>query len=233
MESDQDINTRENAGIVVFSAVQDSMCSECEEELGKGRFLRVEKGKPLCIECADVDHLVFLPRGDAALTRRSKKYSELSAVVLKFSRARHRYERQGLLVEQEALERAEMECADDEPDRKAARERAAVYREQADKEYVTRFSNEIGIRYPGCPAAEAKSIAEHACRKYSGRVGRSAAAKVFDTTAIDLAVKAHIRHEHTRYDSFLSKGWERTEARQAIAEELEGVVAKWRGASHE
>jgi len=38
------------------------------------------------------------------LTRRSGKYSTLSAVVLKWSRARKHYERQGLLVEESALQ---------------------------------------------------------------------------------------------------------------------------------
>jgi hypothetical protein len=36
---------------------------------------------PLCLTCADLDHLVFLGAGDAALTRRAKKASTLSAVV--------------------------------------------------------------------------------------------------------------------------------------------------------
>jgi hypothetical protein len=34
-------------------------------------------------------------------------------VVLKWSRARNRYERQGLLVEEQALEKAEEECLAD------------------------------------------------------------------------------------------------------------------------
>jgi hypothetical protein len=63
--------------------------------------------------CADMDHLVFLPSGDAALTRRAKTNSRLSAVVVRFSRARKRYERQGILVEEDALERAEQECLAD------------------------------------------------------------------------------------------------------------------------
>ena len=46
------------------------------------------------------DHLVFLARGDVALTRRAGKYSTLRAVVLRFSRSRKRYERQGILVEE-------------------------------------------------------------------------------------------------------------------------------------
>jgi hypothetical protein len=44
------------------------------------------------------------------MTRRARKNSVLSAVVLKWSRARKRYERQGVLVESEAAENAEQEC---------------------------------------------------------------------------------------------------------------------------
>jgi hypothetical protein len=54
--------------------------------------------------CADLDHLEFLPSGDAAVTRRASKYSKLKAVVLQWSRTRQRYERQGILVETEAIE---------------------------------------------------------------------------------------------------------------------------------
>jgi len=213
--------------IVVFSIINPSVCSDCGAELTRGSFLKMEKQKALCLECADLDHLVFLQRGDVALTRRSRKYSNLSAVVVKFSRSRRRYERQGLLVESEALARAENECAGDEAERKISRERAVVVRERADKEYITQFATEIRLRYPGCPAAEAEFIAEHACQKYSGRVGRSSAAKVFDAEAIELAVRAHVRHVHTHYDRLLSKGWERIEARSAVAEQLDQVVSEW------
>jgi hypothetical protein len=47
---------------------------------------------------------VFLPAGDAALSRRARKASTLSAVVVRFSRPRKRYERQGILVEPKARE---------------------------------------------------------------------------------------------------------------------------------
>jgi hypothetical protein len=119
---------------------------------------------------------------------------------VKFSRSRRRYERQGLLVEPEALARAESECAGDQADRKLTRERAVVVRERADKEYVKQFAKEIRLHYPGCPAAEAEFISEHAGQKYSGRVSRSSAAKTFDAEAIQLAVRAHVRHVHTNYD---------------------------------
>src|SRR5947209_18333828 len=61
--------------IVVFSVVRDSKCTECGAELWKGSLLRLEQEKALCIDCADLGHLEFLPTGDAALTRRSSKYS--------------------------------------------------------------------------------------------------------------------------------------------------------------
>jgi hypothetical protein len=217
----------QNNEIVVFSIINPSVCSECGAELTKGRFLKMEKEKPLCLECADLDHLVYLQKGDVALTRRSRKYSNLSAVVVRFNRSRHRYERQGLLVESEALIRAEKECEDDAADRKIAREHAVVFRERADKKYIAQFSIQIRMQYPGCPAQEAEAIADHACQKYSGRVGRSSAAKAFDAKTIELAVKAHVRHKHTYYDQLLMKGWERTEARSAITEKLDQVMREW------
>ena len=213
--------------IIVFLVTKPSICSDCGTELISGDLLKMENKKQLCLECADLDHLVFLKSGDAALTRRSKNYSNLFAVVKKFSASRKRNERQGLLVESEALERAKKECADDEPDRKIARERAAVVRVQTDKNYVVQFSKQILSQYPGCPVDEADSIAEHACQKYSGRVGRSSAAKAFDSQAITLAVRAHVRHVHTHYDQLLMEGWGRTEARTVVSEKLDKIVIEW------
>lgn len=60
-----------------------------------------------------MDHLVFLPPGDATMSRRAKRASRLSAVVVRFSRSRKRYEQQGILVKEQALAQAESECLDD------------------------------------------------------------------------------------------------------------------------
>ncbi|PYT83667.1 MAG: hypothetical protein DMG40_02520 [Acidobacteria bacterium] len=62
---------------------------------------------------ADLDELVYVPSGDAALTRRARVHSPLSTVVVRFSRARKRYERQGILVSEVALEQAEAGCLAD------------------------------------------------------------------------------------------------------------------------
>ncbi len=214
--------------IVIFSILRDSKCSECGVELWKGSFLKMEKDRPLCLECADLDHLVFLPCGDTALTRRSRKYSMLSAVVVRFSRSRGRYERQGLLLESEALERAQQECLSDEEQRRIARERAASAREREDQRYIEQFASAIQASYPACPGLEALAIAQHACQKHSGRVGRSAAAKALDVEAVDLAVRADVRHTHSDYDRLLARGLERLEARSAVADQVAMVMESWR-----
>lgn len=90
----------------MIAALNDWTCTACG---GTGELLIMDAPGPLCLACADLDHLVFLAAGDAALTRRAKRASRLSAVVVRFSPARRRYERQGILVKEEALEQAERE----------------------------------------------------------------------------------------------------------------------------
>jgi len=168
-----------------------------------------------------------LPAGDAALTRRASKYSTLAAAVVKWSRARKRYERQGLLVEAAALEQAEQECLADSEVRVRRREREAIHREELDRDYVARFGERVRQLFPRCPPNREKVIAEHACLKYSSRVGRSAAAKQLDAEAVRLAVIAHIRHTETPYDTLLAQGFERREARAQVVGQVEQVLAAW------
>ncbi len=213
--------------IVVFWARSRVTCDGCGEDLGKGALIRLEDRQAFCPDCADLDHLVFLPSGDAALTRRASRLSGLRAVVVRWSTARRRYERQGILVEEEALARAEEECLGDAEARAACRLRDAERRERLDQEYVTRFAGAVRARYPSCPEGEEREMAEHACRQHSGRVGRSAAAKGLDPVAVDLAVRAHVRHACTRYDELLMAGRDRGVARAEVEGEVEAVLARW------
>ena len=214
--------------IVVFISTRNSTCGECNQELGRSAWITLDRQRnALCLSCADLDHLVFLPSGDTALTRRSRKYSGLLAVVVKWSRARKRYERQGLLVENEALERAEKECAADEDARKLARARAAARRAELDLEYIRSLAGRVREIYPFCPTGRERLIAEHACRKYSGRVGRSAAAKTLDKEAVRLAVTAHVRHAETSYDELLLKGIDRWEAREKVYSNVFRTLDCW------
>jgi hypothetical protein len=63
----------------------------------------MEAPGPACLGCVGLDDLEFLPAGGALLSRRAKAKSKRCAVVVRFSRTRRRYERQGLLVEPSAL----------------------------------------------------------------------------------------------------------------------------------
>jgi hypothetical protein len=119
----------------IFITTGEVTCSDCGEELGRRAWITlVENIGPLCLACADLDHLFFLPTGDAALTRRARKHSTLAAVVLRWSRARKCYERQGLLIEAQALEQAERECLADSEARARRREREAERREALDQQ---------------------------------------------------------------------------------------------------
>ncbi len=214
--------------ILVFISSQKGTCGECQSELADGAWIMLDRDKgALCLNCADLDHLEFLPSGDPALTRRSKKYSKLYAVVLQWSKRRKRYERQGLLVELEAIEKAEQECLADQEIRERRRERDALRRQELDTKYVKDFAAKIEELYPSCPPGKAKTIAEHACQKYSGRVGRTAAAKSFSERMIELAVLAHIRHTETQYDDLLLSGVDRWEARLMVEADVLGILDQW------
>jgi len=163
--------------LVVISPLQEWTCSLCG---GTGDFVRMEEMGPVCLDCADLDHLVFLGSGDATLTRRSKKASRLSAVVVRWSRVRKRHERQGILVEEVAPQRAEAECLADEEIQAQRRLRASARRPQQDLEFEVQLAMEISRLYPGCPTERARAIAHHAGARGSGRVGRSAAGRALD-----------------------------------------------------
>lgn len=219
------------ARIVVFSirGRRESACGECGVELFSGSLIHLDEQRVArCMDCADLSHLVYLPAGDATLTRRVTKHSRLSAVVVRWSTTRTRYERQGTLVEEEALQRAEEECLSDVDRREAQRTRAAERRARQEARYVQDFARAVRERYPACPTGVDLEIAEHACQKYSGRIGRSAAAKALSPEAVDLAVRAHVRHRWTAYDEHLMRGSDRDEARAAVLGQVDDVLLRWR-----
>jgi hypothetical protein len=58
----------------VFIIANESTCGECGKELGRSSWITLQGDKgALGLSCADMDHLYFLPSGDAALTRRARK----------------------------------------------------------------------------------------------------------------------------------------------------------------
>jgi hypothetical protein len=220
-------SSQPNPEIVVFMVRRETHCSECGRKLWHGSLLRLENEKALCLDCADLGHLEYLPRGDVAVTRRASKYTRLRAVVLEWSRTRKRYERQGILAEPEAIRRAEEESLGDAELRERRREQAAARRVVEDHEFVAAFARAIRSQFPGCPAGEETKIAEHACQKYSGRVGRSAAAQHLDSEAVRLAVIAHIRHALTDYDLLLNQFGDRMLARGHVRDLVDEILQQW------
>ncbi|EDX24075.1 hypothetical protein SSAG_03952 [Streptomyces sp. Mg1] len=135
--------------LVVFESVKHIHCAECRR--GPIRHVVREAGVPRCLDCADLGHLVYLPRGDAALTRRAREASSLSAVVVRLHKRRRRYERRGLLVEDAALARAERACLAHVEARARRWERDRLRRAAEDTRITARSPAEIRWLFPGCP----------------------------------------------------------------------------------
>jgi hypothetical protein len=212
--------------LVVVWPLSEFTCDSCG---GTGDLLIMEGDGPLCLTCADLDHLVFLPAGNAALSRRAKRASGLSAVVVRFSRTRKRYERQGLLVEEAALEQAEEQCLADEEIRARRRERDRERRASEDVAFQAELAKAIVRLFPACPPARAEAIARHAGARGSGRIGRSTAGRAMDEGAVTRAVVASVRHEETDYDALLMSGVGREEARDRVREDIDRVLDRWKG----
>ncbi|MCX6631870.1 MAG: DUF2293 domain-containing protein [Candidatus Solibacter sp.] len=215
---------------VVFEIIRDSECTECGAELPRDSMLFLEAEQALCLACAGMGDLEFLPAGDTALTRRATKYSGKTATVVRFSRSRGRYERQGILVESAAVEKAEAECTLDADDR--ARARAAKLRGKQDEELVEQMTARVLALFPRCTPREARAIAAHTATRGSGRVGRSEAGRKLEERALFAAVAAAVRHNHTNYDDLLACGVDRTGARLRVGEQVQAILSAWQGTHH-
>jgi len=204
-------------------------CVTCKKPvaLGQAYVAETEKHKGTCFTCSPFVKSAFLEPGNAALTRRSKKHSSYCGILFKWNAKRKRFERKGQYVEASAIIKAKEECAEDEVKRANKNAKAAIKRVTEDKIYVAEFSVAIRNRYPNCPINREVEIAQHACEKYSGRVGRTANAKQFDGEMIDLAVEAHIRHKETNYDSQFNKGITKRTIRSSVKEDITKVLHRW------
>jgi len=205
-------------------------CKTCKIPIKKGdKYVAFsEKHKGTCFECSIFTSYSFLPPGDVAMTRRSKKYSDHCGVLLFWNQRRKRFERKGQYVELSAILEAKKECSADYETRLNKNKKAAIKREETDKQYIIDFSKIIKVHYPSCPNGRELDIAKHACLKHSGRVGRTAKAKEFDKKMIDLAVEAHIRHLETNYDNEFNKGIKKRQIRANLKYDIMKIMASWK-----
>lgn len=119
--------------------------------------------------------------------------------MLEWSRARKRYERQGLLVEEAALQQAEQKCLAEAEARARRREQEADRRAELDQEYIQQFAARVRELFPACP----------------------------DEKAVLMAVSAHTRHAETNYDELLAQGWDRSLARDEVGDKVDQILEHW------
>src|SRR5215471_113784 len=98
---------------IVYELSRSSRCHNCDTSLAIGDIVKLkdndEEREVLCKRCAKLDDLEKLPSGNAVLTRLASKHSAVRFVVMRWSELWKCYERQGVLVERSALERAKAE----------------------------------------------------------------------------------------------------------------------------
>lgn len=98
----------------VFALARASRCFGCDAKQEVDDIITLTSKKDekevFCRKCSKLDDLVVLKPGNAQVTRLAKKYSKRHFVIMKWSELWKTYERQGLLVEPDALERARKEA---------------------------------------------------------------------------------------------------------------------------
>ena len=67
--------------LIAYMSNRDTACSECGVDITQMDLVTLIRpsNEPLCLSCSDLDHLIYLPSGNTALTTRARKHSSLSA----------------------------------------------------------------------------------------------------------------------------------------------------------
>lgn len=115
-------------------------------------------------------------------------------------------------------------------------QRQAARQRKQDRD-TEQFFAAIMAEFPSMPESEAKSVAHRACQVGSGRVGRTRT--IPTEVAVELAVRAHVRHMYTDYDDYLNEKMLhafdreerddiRAEARDFVRSEIDRILVEWR-----
>lgn len=107
---ERDLDKRKD---VVYELSRASRCDNCDRRLEPGEIVKLrkleEEQEAYCRACSNLDCLEIVRPGNAKITRLSMKYSQQKYVIVKWSDAWKCYERQGILVEPAAVDKAEIE----------------------------------------------------------------------------------------------------------------------------
>ena len=92
---------------VVFRSVLALLCCECKKNFNKGTFFYCDEGRGLCLVCANLNKLEYLPREERNLTRHIVKSGVDFKRVVEFRYSDISYERIGILVDKESIRNAQ------------------------------------------------------------------------------------------------------------------------------
>ncbi|KAJ4377478.1 hypothetical protein N0V83_000303 [Neocucurbitaria cava] len=124
----------------------------------------------------------------------------------------------GLRVPLSILHQVHAQAKQTLPTRRAATEK----RDAAD---IGKAAAELHSQFPKIPEKDKEKVLKHGFKKHSGRVGRTSSIPL--SRKVLLAVIAHVRHQHTTYDTLLSGGEDRDMARKKTRKQIETIMREW------
>ncbi|KAF2702852.1 hypothetical protein K504DRAFT_464029, partial [Pleomassaria siparia CBS 279.74] len=158
----------------------------------------------------------FLPKGVAYKTLHCRRQTQEAGKTLYVVQANKKV--LGIRVPKSIFFRVQATAKQSLPSRRLATEKR-------DDALVRTAATEIDKQFPKIPKTERELVLGHGFKKYSGRVGRTG--QIPMPRKVVLAVIAHIRHKHTKYDEFLNNGTERDDARRAVQGKIEKMLRDW------
>lgn len=184
------------------------------------------------------DGYVFVPKGDVYVTRKCKintKESLQAVYVVYVSAPKHKVQLraqhpltthqnnagkriQGIRVPAD-IHADVLDLAEATADSRAS----AV--QVRDTKVLSRGRELLRKQFPLMPEESLEVVLNHSFLKGSGRVGRTSTTT--DKRKAVLAVEAHIRHEHTPYETLLAAGTDRTEARETVWPTVQAIKKAW------
>lgn len=162
---------------------------------------------------------VFVPKGDVYITKNCRKETHSAGRTVYVVVNKHR-KQIGL-----RCPRSIVEAVQESHQATAAKRAEAVQKRDAAIEGT--FEEALKRLFPNTPKESIPKLVSHALKKRSGRVGRTGTVELDDK--VKLAVRAHIRHEHTEYEQLLRQGKPREAARNQVWSKLNEVARLWGG----
>ncbi|KAI1097788.1 hypothetical protein F4804DRAFT_151555 [Jackrogersella minutella] len=160
---------------------------------------------------------IFVPKGNPykTLNCRKKTHAEGQPVYVVYN---NKHRQLGIRVPLTIFEAVQEKYEE-------TRESRAEATKKRDGKTESEFHLHVLSQFPHIPESEIPAIVKQATKKHSGRVGRTG--KLDIASKVQLAVRAHIRHNHTDYDSLLDSKVPREAARDQVAGQVNATASKW------